>query len=95
MKDMRFGQPQDEPGLQLVDILCNACRRALNGKLKPQGWESLGILIVQAQKGHQEIQIVDLCNSADTSVYRSLPYAEVMIAIQRLTKPMLVLRRTK
>jgi hypothetical protein len=91
MKDMRFAQSQDEAGLQLVDILCNACRRALNGNLDPQGWERLGSLMVEAQKGHQEIEIVDLCNRAGMSAYRGLPYAEVIIAIQSLTKAMLVL----
>ena len=35
------------PGLQLVDILANAFTRAMNDRLRRDGWENLGRLMIR------------------------------------------------
>lgn len=45
MKSLRFSS-QPEPGLELVDIITNATRRALKGNLQRSGWRMLPELMV-------------------------------------------------
>ncbi|WP_447600034.1 DUF3800 domain-containing protein [Nitrospira sp. Nam80] len=90
MKNICFQPSENEPGLQLVDIVCNACKRALNGKLNATGWEFLGCLIVQAQKGQQEIPLVDLSHHGRIPIDSNQPYFHVLQAIKRIRKQMLV-----
>jgi hypothetical protein len=47
LRDLAFVSSQDEPGIQLVDILTNALTRAFNGNLQLRGWEKLGRLMVR------------------------------------------------
>ena len=46
-ESFRFGDSENELGLQLADIAASACRRAFNGNLQQSGWEKLGRLLVK------------------------------------------------
>jgi hypothetical protein len=90
MRDIRFQLSEEELGLQLVDIVCNACKRALNGKLQRVGWELLGCLFVQAQKGKQEIPFVHLSQKLSFPLAETLPpYFSVIKQIKRICKAMI------
>ncbi|MGD9924032.1 MAG: hypothetical protein AB7V13_21715 [Pseudorhodoplanes sp.] len=56
-ESLRFSS-QAEPGLELVDIVTNATRRALLGRLKPDGWDGIRALMIN--RSPQNIQIVSL-----------------------------------
>jgi hypothetical protein len=45
LKDLRFSS-KAEPGLEFVDILTNAVRRALSGNLKKEGWQNIHRLMI-------------------------------------------------
>src|SRR5438309_9291242 len=64
MRDISFLTSDQDFGLQLIDILCNAAQRAMNGKLKFSGWRNMHFLTVQAQKESQVVHVVDLCDNA-------------------------------
>ena len=46
-EDLRFSDSRNSVGLQLVDILANAFRRACNGRLRRAGWQDLGRLAIR------------------------------------------------
>ena len=47
---LAFESSANNLGLQLVDIVVNAIRRALHGNLQPDGWGNLGKLMVETKK---------------------------------------------
>ena len=47
MEDLQFSDSRNSVGLQLVDILANAFRRACNGRLRRAGWQDLGRLVIR------------------------------------------------
>lgn len=49
-EDFRFSSAA-EPGLELVDIVTNALRRALVGNLRPEGWMPLRSLMINRRDG--------------------------------------------
>ena len=52
LSDFKFQDSKDNVGLQLADIVANATQRALNGKLRPEGYEGVGeLLVLQADPG--------------------------------------------
>lgn len=63
-----------EPGLELVDILVNATRRALCGRLQKKGWQEIPTLIIN--RNPQNIPLVSLDVSVPTSA--RLPYHHVV-----------------
>lgn len=90
MKDLSFLTSDQDLGLQLVDILCNAAQRAMNGKLKFLGWRNIGFLTVQAQKGNQEVHLVDLTGKTSRTMSgRDVPYGSFVLHVERTAKPML------
>jgi hypothetical protein len=46
LKDFKFEDSKDNLGLQLADVVANASQRALNGKLKEEGYACIGSLMV-------------------------------------------------
>jgi hypothetical protein len=50
LKDIRFS-PINETGLEFVDILTNAVRRALTGNLQRQGWQNIHKVMVHRNEG--------------------------------------------
>jgi hypothetical protein len=80
-----------EPGLELVDILTNATRRALRGNLQPDGWREIPTVMIN--RNPQNIQIVSL----DTSVPESakLPYGRVVKAFDIGARSMLTAKNRR
>ena len=90
-EDFAFSFPSATPGLQLVDALTNAIRRAMNGNLQPDGWAGIGRLMVQSEGGNQVIQLIDLSGGNPPRVQGRAPaYVRVIQHIERTAKRMLV-----
>jgi hypothetical protein len=66
-ESFRFS-PDAEPGLELVDIVTNATRRALTGNLKLEGWRNIPRLMI-----HRRDPYIELLTMAETAILRS-PY---------------------
>jgi len=73
MADLRFSSAV-EPGLELVDILVNATRRALLGNLGEAGWSGIPRLMVHRKEPY--IQFILLSEGADTIRHPS--YARIV-----------------
>ncbi|NGZ96946.1 MAG: hypothetical protein CV089_12635 [Nitrospira sp. WS110] len=86
MKETSFEDSVNVPCLQLVDVLCNAIQRAMNGNLKPQGWDLIGCLTVQPRQGDNVIQFITLTGHEGK---RKVPYADVLRKVDQSAKPML------
>ena len=90
-ESFKFADSKQDLGLQLVDIIANATRRAFNGKLRKEGWENLGSLFVKTKP--QTLRLVYL---ADPRMPRnqpmtiSSPFATVVEELERKAKPMLL-----
>ena len=63
-----------EPGLELIDILANATRRAMAGNLKRDGWKNIPRLMIH-RRGHY-IQMIAL-TQIEPNVHR-YPYMPVL-----------------
>ena len=81
-----FESSNKDLGLQLVDIVVNAIRRALHGNLRVNGWGDLGKLMVSPEKGKNAFQMVALHNDA---VPKPMPYSGIIKHFDKLSKPML------
>jgi len=81
-----FRSSSKDLGLQLVDIIVNAIRRALHGNLKVNGWGDLGRLMVSPEKGKNAMQMVALHNDA---VPKPMTYGGIIKHFDKLSKPML------
>jgi hypothetical protein len=86
MKEISFEDSLNVPCLQLVDVLCNAIQRAMNGNLQPHGWDLIGCLTVQPMKDDDVINLVTL-TGCEQKV--APPYADVFRKVEQLAKPML------
>ena len=78
-----------EPGLELVDILTSAVRRALRGSLGPLGWSGLPRLMLH-QKQHY-LQLVALGDAVDDAK-SELKYTAVIKAFARYGRDMVAER---
>ncbi|HEU0144138.1 MAG TPA: DUF3800 domain-containing protein [Nitrososphaera sp.] len=45
-RSFKFQDSKDKLGLQLADIIANAIQRAFNGRLRQDGWEKIGTLMI-------------------------------------------------
>jgi hypothetical protein len=72
-EDLRFSS-EVEPGLEMVDVLVNATRRALMGNLGHLGWRDLRSLMIH--QAHHYIQVMTLL-SVEPSLKR-WPYMPVL-----------------
>jgi len=77
-----------EPGLELVDILVNATRRALMGNLKLEGWQGIPELMIHRR--HHYIHFVSLLRSDPQG--RNWPYMPVLEHFGRCGKNILAPR---
>ena len=75
-ENFRFSD-EAEPGLELVDVLTNALRRALTGNLREEGWDKLPCLMVHRPQHYFELISLQYIAS------RRLPYDRVASAFQR------------
>lgn len=74
-----------EPGLELVDIVTNATRRALIGNLGEAGWTDIPRLMVHRQE--QYIRFITL--NVEGSENRRVSYANVLSKFRKTGKSML------
>jgi hypothetical protein len=56
-ESLRFGDSQATPGLQLADIITNAFRRALMGRLQVVGYRRMGELMLRLNKSAYELHL--------------------------------------
>ncbi|WP_194406364.1 hypothetical protein [Bradyrhizobium sp. CCBAU 53351] len=80
-----------EPGLELVDILTNATRRALRGNLQAEGWREIPSIMIA--RNPNTIQMLSL----DTNIPESmkLPYGKTVMAFHKGAKSMLTAKNRK
>jgi len=90
-ESFQFLQSHDKIGLQIVDILINAIRRAMNGNLASSGWDGIGRLTVQAEKGNQVIDLISFSGPVTLSKgQEQVPYWRLVRHVQRFAKKMLL-----
>jgi hypothetical protein len=75
--------PIASPGLEIVDILTNATRRALNGNLRKEGWRRIPELMI-----HRNPQYISMHALQDLPK-KIYPYAKVLHAYSRGGRVML------
>jgi hypothetical protein len=77
-----------EPGLEMVDILANATRRAMTGRLGIEGWREIPRLMVHSRS--QYIEIVSLLKARPSR--RDWPYMSILQHFSRDGKDMIAPR---
>ena len=80
-----FGSSKKKLGLQLVDIVVNAIRRALHGNLQVSGWRDLGRLMVSPEKGKNAMKMLALHNDAARI---PIAYSGIIKHFDKMSKPM-------
>jgi hypothetical protein len=85
LKNIKFDSSANF-GLEMVDVLTNAIRRALSGNLREEGWYSISKLIPKMREKHQ----VQMLCFADEGATRSVPYARVIRKLDRYSKRLLM-----
>jgi hypothetical protein len=91
MEDLSFQNSERENGLQLVDVLCNAIQRAMNGNLQSHGWDLIGCLTVRPKRGEHVIQLTNLSLDSPSVIKGGIvPYTKVVHLVDRLAKPMIL-----
>lgn len=88
----KFDQSHSNLGLQMVDILTNAIRRALDGRLSYNGWCDIGGVMAQPIRGEQHvIQMIELSEAnMKTPIVIKPPYSQVIAHVDKLAKPLLL-----
>jgi hypothetical protein len=89
-KDVAFAKSDDCIGLQIADVLTNALRRGLSGRMQPEGWAKLSKLTIHSRAG--SIRLISLGEGEDT-IARS--YGSVLNRLNAGGRSMLVERRQK
>ena len=74
LKDIRF-LTHSEAGLEFVDILTNAIRRALTGNLQQKGWQNIHNVMIHR---NEDAYIQFVLFGADNDVVRDAKYANVV-----------------
>jgi hypothetical protein len=72
-------------GLEMVDVLTNAIRRALNGRLEETGWRDISKLIPKLKK-QQRVQLVSF---KEEPIGYDMPYASVIRKLDRFYRHLL------
>jgi hypothetical protein len=89
-ENLRFST-DPEPGLELVDILTNATRRALRGHLQPDGWREIPTIMINRKP--QNIHLLSLDEGIPETA--RLPYGRVVRAFDVGAKSILTARNWK
>jgi hypothetical protein len=74
LADLRFCRSHLLTGLQVVDMLASAIRRACNGTLQRSGWKELGRLMPRPRRGTESVRLLTL----EDFDYPNLPYVETL-----------------
>jgi hypothetical protein len=82
-EQLYFEDSVSHVGIQLVDIMSSTFTRAMNGNLKPKGWQHLGALMVK------EPQIVLLDTDLSNKPVLEDRHSLVVIAMRNNRKPLL------
>ncbi len=89
MDDFRFSS-SIEPGLELVDVITNATRRAIRGELEKLGWLPIRSLMIYRPK-----QYIGMNHFfGDDGMYGRPPYADVLVAFKSGGRNMIVPKRS-
>lgn len=83
---LHFANSSDEVGLQIIDILINALRRALRGNLQPPGWRKIGRLMIREYS--QNISFLSFSRGCEKKVAINPPYARIVKYFNKIAKPM-------
>jgi hypothetical protein len=84
---LQFLDSRQVPGLQIVDVLANAFRRACNGNLKRRGWRNIGRLMFPNPRNGRVIELVALSTeAAKRCPLGDVSYATVLAEIARKAK---------
>jgi hypothetical protein len=86
LADLKFCRSHLLTGLQIVDMLAAAIRRACNGTLQPAGWKELGRLMPKPKRGANSVRLLALQDLED----RALPYAQVLKTWDREARRVIV-----
>ena len=89
-ESLRFSK-DPEPGLEMVDILANATRRALRGNLQREGWQEIPTIMIA--RNPTTIQLLSLDSNVPQSM--KVPYGKTVMAFHNAAKPMLTERNRK
>lgn len=84
MRDLKFARSHTSTGIQAVDMLAAAIRRACNGTLGEKGWKGLGRLMPTPERGAECVRFVALEDIQEPDV----PYARTLHAWRRETRRM-------
>lgn len=83
---LSFESSANNLGLQLVDVIVNAIRRAFRGNLQPDGWGDLGRLMVSAMRDRNSLRMLAL--NDEVASKRMPDYARIIKHFDNLSKPM-------
>jgi hypothetical protein len=78
-EDLYFIDSKMSTGLQIIDILVNAVRRAFNRNLQISGWGEIGNLMLKKFHGEHSIKMIMLKPGTKIEIWTSvLPYFDVL-----------------
>ena len=78
-ESLYFSDSKMSTGLQIIDILVNAVRRAFNGNLQIEGWGEIGRLMLKKFRGAHSIKSILLKPGTKIEIWSStLPYFNVL-----------------
>jgi hypothetical protein len=89
LSDLRFCASHRVTGIQMVDMLGAAIRRACNDRLQPAGWKGLGRLMPSPRRGEDCVPFIALEDVRDDA----LPYSRIIKGWNRETRQMIPQRR--
>lgn len=88
LRDFKFQDSKHNLGLQLVDVVANATQRALNRKLKEEGYASIGTLMITQTDPALRFCILDPDAKKYGPIKVDSPFHDPVNKMLRHTKPM-------
>jgi len=85
-ENLQFSLSHRYQGLQVADVLANAIRRACNGTLQRKGWDGIGRLMPQPEKGRYAVRFIAIDEVTKTSA----PYFDFLRLCDLDTKRMIL-----
>lgn len=91
LADLQFLDSRSSLGLQLVDVLANCFRRAANNRLQPEGWKSLGSIIVSDPRTNLALEMLTLSDAIERFYpFKDMPYSDILDHIARNSRGYLI-----
>jgi len=85
---LKFEDSKSNFCLQLIDILANAARRALNGNLDKSGWGEMGALMVNGPTSPVRQIVLDKNPAEPSLMPKQNPFVGVFDQLRRNARPM-------